>query len=926
MQANMNIRKILVSVLFATIFIPNYAQNLNQIVPEASAVKYGMLKNGISYYICKIPQNQKSSFYVIQRTGSLVEQKDERGLAHFVEHLVFCGTKNYKKHAIIDFVRSIGSDFGKDLNAGTGHEYTFYNFENVPVWNDSVVDNCLLMLRDMMYDAELSDEDIEKERNVIVEEALLRGEKKELPMYADTPYSRPVIGDMSIIRNAPAQKIRDFYHRWYQPQMQAIVVMHSSDTDIMLTKIKNIFGSVPRGNSEIPQNIELPIFMEPHITIKHNEIGGKDGIIIKIQFLQQLQTNNPQNTIGHYLADYVFAEKIGIPLMAVFNHLEKLGIKCNFSTKKGWNNSQTFEITAYSEKGTPLFVLQSFLSILKSIRYFGFPEYITKKYIEEDLVWVEKRDSLKWQSTDSELSSNDYAPNGFMFPNPIFEKCKEHFLYGEPIIDSKTEKQISSYFRETIDAKIVQNIFNDIFISSSQNYDITIPQNSILSKEDVLEIIDCVNNTDVEPLLLSTYENIKPRTDFAELPPNIVAGKIISDRRIANDSVREIILSNGIKVLINRLENSEYSSLYAFRAGGYGLIDSSKIRMFNIIEQSFNDKIYHNLSCYRKAFHDIYEIKSIYQWEKELKAFYQELTDTELDSVLINKKWVEEWNNSRSDFVLNYKKRFIPNNYITHLEDSVLTRSNLEEIREIWKNYKSNYNGMVVAIDCAIDEDSIIPHIEKYIGSLPFKLEPSRIFDYDYYIQHDSVLIDTVLNQKQNAITLNLFQERNFSYTAKNFILHKAVQFLLQNSIIDSIRLKNGDVYTASVDSNIEQFSHPHQSYTISLAFSPDKTNKIITDLKKLIYELAYGEGITQQMIDNFVISLCANGGYQPKGSKAVQIMSEIMQNGVVIDTRKMDFKKVLTIDAMKSFLQDLIEKGHYHKYMIVCEKEKTKY
>lgn len=898
------------------------AQNLNQIVPEASAVKYGVLENGMSYYICKIPKNQKSSFYAIQRTGSLVEQGDELGLSHFVEHLVFCGTKNYKKHTIIDFVRNIGSDFGKDLNAGTSHEYTFYNFENVPVWNDSVVDNCLLMLRDMMYNAELNDEDIEKERNVIVEEALLRGEEKEMPFYVNTPFSRPVIGDTAIIRNVPARKIREFYHHWYQPQMQAIVIMHSSDADIMLTKIKNIFESVPRGKTEIPKNIELPTFMEPHISIKHNEFGRNDRIVIKLQLLQQRQTNNPQNTIGNYLTDYVFAEKIGIPLMAVFNHLEKLGIKCNISTKKGWNNSQIFEITAYSEKGTPPFVLQSFLSTLKSIRYFGFPEYITKKYIEEDLVWVEKRDSLKWLPTDSELSSNDYAPNGFMFPNPIFEKCKEHFLYGEPIIDSKTEKQISSYFRETIDAKIVQKIFNDIFISSSQNYDITVPQNSTLSKESVLEMIDCMNNTDVKPLLLPNDENMKPQTDFTELLPDIVAGKVISDRRIADDSVREIILSNGIKVLINK-SDSENSRLYAFRRGGYGLIDSAKIRKFNVIERSFDDKIYHNLTCYRKASHDIYEVESIYQWEKELKAFYQELTDTELDSVLISKKWVEEWNKSRSDFVVNYQKRFIPNNYITHLEDSVLTRSNLKEIREIWKNYKSNYNGMVVAIDCAIDEDSIIPHIKRYIGGLPFKSEPPRVFDYDYYIQYDSVLIDTVLNQKQNAITLSLFQERNFSYTPENFILHKAVKYLLQNSIIDSIRLKNGDIYSASVESDIDLFSHPHQSYTISLTFSPHKMGKIITDLKELIYEMAYGDGIAQQMIDNFVMSLYANGGYQPIGSKAVQMMNEIMQNGVVIDTRKMNFKKVVTIEAIKRFLQDLIEKGHHYKYVVVS---KTKF
>lgn len=926
----MSLRKILASVLLVVVFMSGYAQRLDQIVPEAAAVKHGVLKNGMSYYICKIPKDKKSSFYVIQRTGSLVEREDERGLAHFVEHLVFNGTKNYKKHAIIDYVRSLGADFGKDLNAKTGHEYTAYQMENIAVRHDSVVDNCLLMLRDMMYDAELNDEDIEKERNVIVEEAMMRGDWEGASLLNGTPFSLPVIGDMAVIRHCPAQKVRDFYHRWYQPQMQAIVVMHHADTETMLSKVKNVFESVSRGSTGMPERIIIPTFAKPRVKINHDKLK-KEGVKIELRLLLP-HAEFPKNTIGYYLDADVFTD-YSVPLSVTFQCLNSLGINSCGITKEKINNLPIFNITAMSDKGMPLSVLHAFLSTLKSVRLFGFPDSISHDFIKRSVALSEKKDSLvEWHVQDSVLSGGDYQPDGqgdlFAFPNPIFEKCKRHFLYGEPILDSETERQINSYLGEVIDVKEMQRIFNQLFISSNHYYDITIPQHMNLSEEEVLAVIKDVENTESAPLHLPVKQEEKQLVASHSLSSDIIPGEIVSDRRIADGAVREIVLSNGVTVLINKVNNAPCcESFKAFRVGGYGLYDLKQQKMLNIIGFCLNGKI--NRISRSESSHDIFELSCIHDWEESLREIYKELTDTKLDTALLRKIWTEKWNDERSE-----KKRFlknllfIPSNNEIQFVDSVPTDADIAEILEIWKSHKSNYNGMVVAIDCLSEEDSIIPYIKKYLGSLPTKSEPARMYDYNYYISQDSIFIDTIPEyspeQKQEVMVLCLFQEQNLSYTPENFVLHQAVESLFKNHLIDFIRLKNRDIYSPFVESQMEQFSHPSQSYRIILSFSPDKKEKIEKDMEELIHGMAYGDVIKQKMVDDFIMSLHINGGYQPNGSKAVRLMNEIKQQGVVIDTRKMNLKDVITIDALKRFLQNLLEKGHRYKSILIPKVENS--
>ena len=226
-----------------------------QIVPVDTALRQGVLPNGMTYYVRKaVNKKHIGEFRLIQRTGSLVEEETELGLAHFLEHMMFKGTKHYPGNTIIDFLRGIGVAFGPDVNARTSYENTQYILSAVPLAGESRIDSCLMILRDWSADAIIDATALNAERNVIVEEWRARsmsdeGMKVFKERNAGTQYAvRNPIGSMDIINTCTAEQMRAFYKRWYQPQNQCVIACGDFDPDLMVKKIEKLFGNLKKGS------------------------------------------------------------------------------------------------------------------------------------------------------------------------------------------------------------------------------------------------------------------------------------------------------------------------------------------------------------------------------------------------------------------------------------------------------------------------------------------------------------------------------------------------------------------------------------------------------------------------------------------------------------------------------------------------------
>lgn len=223
-------------------------------LPVDPNVRVGKLTNGLTYYIRhnNWPEN-RADFYIAQRVGSINEEESQRGLAHFLEHMCFNGTKNFPGDKLIHYLEGLGVKFGENLNAYTSVDETVYNICNVPTGRVSALDSCLLILHDWSHDLTLDPKEIDKERGVIHGEWRMRTgaqyrmlEKCAPILYPNSRYGQRLpIGLMSVVDHFKYKELTDYYHKWYYPANQGIIVVGDIDVDRTEQKIKEMFGSIP---------------------------------------------------------------------------------------------------------------------------------------------------------------------------------------------------------------------------------------------------------------------------------------------------------------------------------------------------------------------------------------------------------------------------------------------------------------------------------------------------------------------------------------------------------------------------------------------------------------------------------------------------------------------------------------------------------
>lgn len=224
-----------------------------------SSIKTGILENGMTYYVQKNgePKN-RIVLRLVVRAGSCMEEEDQKGVAHFIEHLAFNGTEHFAKSAIVDYFEKIGMNFGADLNAYTSFEETVYKLE-IPADDPAMLETALLILKDWASAITFPMEEIEKERGVVTEEWRLRQglqgrlSDKEIPfLLADSKFeNRLPIGDMNVIANISRERILDFYKKWYRPEIMSVVVVGDADEQVLENAVVNTMASIAPSKKKI---------------------------------------------------------------------------------------------------------------------------------------------------------------------------------------------------------------------------------------------------------------------------------------------------------------------------------------------------------------------------------------------------------------------------------------------------------------------------------------------------------------------------------------------------------------------------------------------------------------------------------------------------------------------------------------------------
>ncbi|MDR0954770.1 MAG: insulinase family protein [Rikenellaceae bacterium] len=545
------------------------AQPMAQL-PVDPQVRTGKLGNGLTYYIRhnELPKAQ-AEFYIAQRVGSMQEEENQRGLAHFLEHMAFNGTPHFPGKSLTEYLESVGAKFGYNINAYTSFDETVYTLMNIPVTRQAIVDSALLVLYDWSCGIALEDTEIDAERGVIHEEwrtgqsAQMRIFNQVLPViFAGSRYGhRLPIGEMEVVDNFPYQDIRDYYHKWYRPDLQAIVVIGDVDVDYVEAKIKELFSTIPLATDRAERvYFEVPDNAEPIVALATDKelTNVRTSVFYKHPPLAVETRNTPLFYVQNYM-DAVIGSMMDARLEELVQQADPPYLAA------GVYNDQLLGVTATEEALTAVVIsdetgieraFRALLTELRRLDQHGFTaaEYNRARADFLNAVETSYNERAKQQNA---TYANEYT-RSFLEGEPIPGVEAERALYQQ-LVPGLTVKDINQYVQELISDK--RNIV--FFMQGPDRADIAYP-----TAEEILALYDEVLKSNTAPYV----DTVSDEPLIGQLPqPGTITGT-------AHDTVFDATvwtLSNGARVVVKPTPyKDDQVGMQAVSPGGYSLIDS----------------------------------------------------------------------------------------------------------------------------------------------------------------------------------------------------------------------------------------------------------------------------------------------------------------------------------------------------------------
>lgn len=565
-------------LVIALIVCCNFQQALAQQqppIPIDPNVRIGKLDNGLTYYLRKnnLPAN-RADFYIAQKVGSIQEEENQRGLAHFLEHMCFNGTTHFPGDALKQYLERIGVKFGENLNAYTSVDETVYNISNVPVNTPGAVDSCLLILHDWSNDLTLDPKEIDKERGVINEEwrtrmsAMQRFQEKLLPaMFAGTKYATCFpIGTMDVVMNFKPQTLRDYYEKWYRPDLQGIVVVGDIDVDAVEVQIKKLFADVPaQPNAAKREYYPVNDNKEPIVLIARDK---EQPHIQAIIFNKHKATPDSEKDKIGYLVENYATNLIGNMLNARLNELLQ---EANPPYIYAGSYDGDFFVAKTKQAFTGIVVckedavesgIATLLREMERARRFGFTES------EYQRARAEYLRNLESAYNERDKRKNDEYINEYV----------RHFLDNEPIPGIENEYGIISQIAPSIPVEPLNMMMQTLVTDTNQVVAIFGPEKENLkmpTEDAIKKILQDVKTEELTPYV----DKVSDEPLMRETPKG---GKIISEQKDDVFGTTMLTLSNGVKVIIKKTDfKADEIIMKGVSPGGSSLFPDSEIININ---------------------------------------------------------------------------------------------------------------------------------------------------------------------------------------------------------------------------------------------------------------------------------------------------------------------------------------------------------
>ncbi len=541
-------------------------QAMMQQLPTDAATRIGQLPNGLTYYIRhnEYPKGQ-ANFYIAQKVGSVLEEEDQRGLAHFLEHMCFNGTQNFPENQVIKYLESIGVKFGQQLNAYTSIDETVYNINNVPTAREATVDSVLLILHDWSHNLTLDPKEIDKERGVIHEEwrmrssATLRIYERQLPklMSNARPGNRLPIGTMEVVDNFKPEALRAYYEKWYRPDLQAIIVVGDLDVDRTEAQIKKLFEPIKMPeNAAVREYFGVPDNAEPIVVTDKDKEQASTSISIMMKHEQAIPDEMKNSVMGmatsismamaQTMLNNRLAEMTDDPATPFLRASVYDG---NFILAK---KAYAFNIDIVPKEGMTDEAMKTVMAEVYRAVKFGFNPSELSRVRAEYLSQMEST----YQNRDKRETSS------------FINECVQHFLEKEPMPGIELEYQLYTNLLPQLPIEMVNQVLPQLVSMTDSNL-VVLAMNP--DKEGYVQPTEqqlLANIHAAQQMELTPYvDNVKNEPLIASLP---TPGSVVKTSD-AKFGFKEMVLSNGVKVYMKKTDFKDNEIIMsAYSKGGIG--------------------------------------------------------------------------------------------------------------------------------------------------------------------------------------------------------------------------------------------------------------------------------------------------------------------------------------------------------------------
>lgn len=828
-------------------------------VPVDKEVRIGKLDNGLTYYIRhnEYPKNQVD-FYIAQKVGSILEEDDQRGLAHFLEHMCFNGTRNFPGSSMIKWLESVGVKFGYNLNAYTSIDETVYRISSVPTERIGVQDSCLMILSDWADGLLLNGKDIDEERAVIHEEwrsqlpPNMRILEKLLPeLYPDSRYGhRLPIGTMEVVDHFPHQALRDYYEKWYRPDLQGIVVVGDIDVDRIEGKIKELFSKIEKPVNPA-ERVYYPVADNEKPIVAFGSDKEQDKYVAQIMFKYDALPDSLKGT----MADVTTAYLLDMAQMMLQIRLNELGQKADapFAAASAFYGEFIMAKTKQAFQFAMLPKGNSFDEGLKAVyrealraKRGGFTATEYARCRTEYLSQLEKAYNNRNQQENKTLA----------------ESYVRNFIDKKPIPGIETEYQMMSMIVNQIPVEAVNQVFSQIVSDKNLVVLGMMPARegeACPKDEDILALLSQVEAENIAPYV----DNVKDEPLVSELP---AAGKVVKENMLSDFGAKEWILSNGAKVILKKTDfKADEINMMAVAKGGTSVYGNDKAAdlmfMPAVLEQhglgSFTNSELTKLMAGKQvslkvSLDDYVRRLSGNTTPKDLKTYMEMIyitftgltvTPDEFTAMQNLYKGVIQNQAQNPNFVFQKKvQEFLytsPTKQVFGVSD--IEKANREDILSIIREQLANAAEFTFVFSGNFDEAELKALVEQYIATLP------SVKGKKQELKHNpAVEIKSGNEEKEFSLKMEVPQgsaaviiSGKMPYSFKNRLMASMSAQIISARLLSEVREKEGAVYSIYTQGSQDRLSEVSVVYQTIFQVKPEKKDRALEIIRSEFENLA---------------------------------------------------------------------------------------